>query len=337
VDSTIIQNSTGAVAGGAVYTALYGGATSGNLVVNKVETVNGAKLTGGTQIDDLRVSRTYYTDFSSITTDNYQLTGLNVNNLITTSAVSNIYMNQTPSQGAVVSVYNTYGNQVTLTCLSGQVFGSGGTTFTLPATVGASVTFNFIVTSTERKWYSIGSSTNGATGETGMTGPQGATGQTGMTGPQGATGETGSLVNYGAFYSTTTQSISSTATAITFNSTYVSSNVSITNNSRITLNNPGVYNFSLNTQVYSTVTNSQVYFWFSKNGIEISNSTSLINPLQNTAQMNTINFFYSISTVTDYLEIYCYSPTTGSALTYYPSSTDYPAIASCKLTVNQVG
>ena len=82
---------------------------------------------------------------------------------------------------------------------------------------------------------------------------------------------------YGAFQDSTDQTAASTTTAyaITFNTTDYSNGVTLSNSSRINVKNYGIYNFQFSIQFKNTTNDTQdVDVWFRKNGTDISNSNS---------------------------------------------------------------
>ena len=97
----------------------------------------------------------------------------------------------------------------------------------------------------------------GATGPTGAKGDTGATGATGPTGPQGIQGLPGTFGSYGTFYSTATQTLTTTNVPIpmTFNQVtpgvggVVASGVSVAEASKVYVDNAGVYNIQFSAQV----------------------------------------------------------------------------------------
>lgn len=82
---------------------------------------------------------------------------------------------------------------------------------------------------------------------------------------------------YGSFQSTVDQTISSTTTAyaMTFNTTDYSDGVSLSNSSRLVAGYSGIYNLQFSSQFTNTDTQIQdVSVWFRKNGSNVANSNS---------------------------------------------------------------
>ena len=84
---------------------------------------------------------------------------------------------------------------------------------------------------------------------------------------------------YGSFFDTTTQ-YSSTQSAdniATLNTVAEAKGVIIVNNSNVTVDYPGVYNFQYSVQVENSASGTHsVSFWMAKNGVILSNSTSVV-------------------------------------------------------------
>jgi hypothetical protein len=84
-------------------------------------------------------------------------------------------------------------------------------------------------------------------------------------------------VPYGAFQDSTDQNAASTTTAyaITLNTTDHTNGVSISNSSRINVTNPGLYNIQFSIQLQNADTQIQdVDIWFRKNGSDVAASNS---------------------------------------------------------------
>ncbi len=156
------------------------------------------------------------------------------------------------------------------------------------------------------------------------------------------TGDTFGVTNYyGAFYSTATQTNAgaTSANAMTYNQTDLSSGVSIASSSRITLANPGVYNIQFSAQLSKSSGGAdEVDIWLSKNGTNVDwTNTSIIlngNPAYNVAAWN----FVVAATGGDYYELYWHSSDTTVQITTAATGSNptRPAIPSVILTVTQV-
>ncbi len=97
----------------------------------------------------------------------------------------------------------------------------------------------------------------GATGDAGATGPQGIQGVQGIQGIQGIQGPVGPFGSYGSFYSTETQTLTTTNTPIpmTFNQVApgvggaIANGVSVVDGSKVLVEDAGVYNIQFSAQV----------------------------------------------------------------------------------------
>ena len=155
-----------------------------------------------------------------------------------------------------------------------------------------------------------------------------------------ANGET-SVSYYGNFLSTVTQpnAGATAANAITYNTTDLSSGVSVVSNSRITIANAGVYNIQFSAQLQKTSGgDDQVDIWLSKNGTNVPNSNTTImlhsNPGYEVAAWN----FLVNAASGDYYQLYWSSVDTTAVLHAASAGTNptRPAIPSVILSVTQV-
>jgi hypothetical protein len=164
-----------------------------------------------------------------------------------------------------------------------------------------------------------------------------------LLGPEG-----GQFINlpFGAFYDTTDQTAASTTTAyaITINTTSLSNNVSIVDNTKLTFATDGVYNIQFSIQLSNNDNATQdIDIWFSKNGTDIANSNSRFGlaPRKSAGDpyhvIGSLNFVESFS-ADDYVELYWRTSNTNAYIEYYsaPSSPTRPAIPSVILTATFV-
>lgn len=161
----------------------------------------------------------------------------------------------------------------------------------------------------------------------------------------GSTSGGGGVTNYyGSFYDTTTQTtIGNEAKVMTFNTTALSSGVSIVTSggkaSRITVANSGTYNFQFSAQVLKTTggTSETLYIWFRKNGVDIPDSNTAITLANNNNLIVPAwNFMESLS-AGQYLEIVWYSTDSHIELHNNSAPLGLPGIPSIILTVDRVG
>ena len=151
---------------------------------------------------------------------------------------------------------------------------------------------------------------------------------------------------YGAFQDSTDQTASSTTTAyaITFNTTDFSNGVTLSNSSRLNVKNYGIYNYQFSVQFKNTTNDTQdVDIWFRKNGTDISNSNSRFSltarkssgdPSHLIAAMN----FYVELNADDYIELMWRVSDVGLSIEQYPAGTSptRPAVPSVIATMQYV-
>ena len=135
-----------------------------------------------------------------------------------------------------------------------------------------------------------------------------------------------------------------TAYAITFDTTEISNGITLSNLSRINVAQAGIYNFNFTIQVKNTVNDSEdIDIWFRKNGTNIPNSNkrfgmsarkSAGNPSHLVAAMN---FFVKLN-ANDYVEIVFRVSNVGVSLEHFAASStpDRPAVPSVIATVQFV-
>ena len=151
---------------------------------------------------------------------------------------------------------------------------------------------------------------------------------------------------YGSFYDTTDQTVASTTTAyaITYNTTDLSNGVTIASNSRITFAYTGLYNIQFSVQLSNSDNASQdVDIWFRKNGTDIANSNSRFGLAARKSVgdpfhiVGALNFFVSVA-ANDYIQLMWRTSNTNVQIEYYAAGTTptRPAIPSVILTTTFV-
>ena len=151
---------------------------------------------------------------------------------------------------------------------------------------------------------------------------------------------------YGAFQDTTDQTAANTTTAyaVTFNTTDYSSGVYLSNSSRLNVRNYGIYNIQFSIQFKNTTNDSQdIDVWFRKNGTNIAGSNSRFGmPARKSTGdpshvIAALNFFLELQ-ANDYIEIMWRPSDTGVVMEHYGTSTspDRPSVPSVIATVNYV-
>ena len=152
-------------------------------------------------------------------------------------------------------------------------------------------------------------------------------------------------VPYGAFQSLADQTIASTTTAyaMTLDTTDYSNGIYLSNSSRMNVRNAGTYNFQWSGQFVNTDTQIQdVSVWLRKNGTDITGSAGFISvPNSHGGVDGHIisgwNYFLELA-ANDYIEIYWYATSTNVSLQFLPAGTSptRPSTASLIATMNYV-
>ena len=162
-------------------------------------------------------------------------------------------------------------------------------------------------------------------------------------GPQG-----GKFMNnpHGAFQDSTDQTAANTTTAyaVTFNTTDFSNGVTMASGSRITVADSGIWNCQFSIQFKNTTNDGQdVDVWFRKNGTNIANSNSRFHPPQRKSAgdpshiIAALNFFVEMA-ANDYIEIMWRTENTGVSIEHFGTSASptRPAVPSAIVTMSFV-
>ena len=151
---------------------------------------------------------------------------------------------------------------------------------------------------------------------------------------------------YGAFQDSTDQAAANTTTAyaITFDTTDFSNGVTLSNSSRLNVAQSGIYDLQFSIQFKNTTNDTQdVDVWFRKNGTDIANSNSKFGmpPRKSSGDPSHIiaamNFFVSLA-ANDYLQIMWRPSDVGVSLEHYAaaSTPTRPAVPSVIATLSFV-
>jgi hypothetical protein len=151
---------------------------------------------------------------------------------------------------------------------------------------------------------------------------------------------------YGAFQDSTDQVAANTTTAyaITLNTTDFSNGVTLASGSRLTVADAGIWNCQFSIQFKNTTNDSQdAEIWFRKNGTNIDNSNSRFSmPARKSSGdpshlIAAMNFFASMDS-TDYLEIMWRVSDVGVSIEHYAAGTSptRPATPSAIVTMSFV-
>lgn len=151
---------------------------------------------------------------------------------------------------------------------------------------------------------------------------------------------------YGAFQDSTDQTAANTTTAyaITFDTTDFSNGVTLSNSSRLNVAQAGIYNLQFSIQFKNTTNDGQdVDVWFRKNGTNIANSNSRFHVVARKSSgdpshlIAAMNFFVSLA-ANDYVEIMWRPTDIGVSLEHFAASStpDRPVIPSVIATLTFV-
>lgn len=151
---------------------------------------------------------------------------------------------------------------------------------------------------------------------------------------------------YGAFQDSTDQTAANTTTAyaITFDTTDFNNGVTLSNSSRLNVSQSGIYNIQFSVQFKNTTNDTQdVDVWFKKNGTNIDNSNSRFGlPARKSSGdpshlISAMNFFVSMET-NDYIEIMWRPSDVGVSIEHFATSSTptRPSIPSVIVTVTFV-
>jgi hypothetical protein len=147
---------------------------------------------------------------------------------------------------------------------------------------------------------------------------------------------------YGAFQDSTDQTAASTTTAyaVTFNTTDFSNGISVVSNSRITAKSYGIYNAQFSLQFANTDTQIQdIDVWFTKNGTNIANSNSRFSVPNSHGGTDghliaALNFWIELN-ANDYFELMWRTTSTAVSIQQIPTQTSptRPATPSAIMTL----
>jgi hypothetical protein len=151
---------------------------------------------------------------------------------------------------------------------------------------------------------------------------------------------------HGAFQDSTDQTAANTTTAyaVTFNTTDFANGVTIASGSRITVADAGIWNLQFSIQFTNTTNSSQdVDVWFRVNGTNVANSNSRFGlaPRKSVGDpfhlIMALNYFVSLN-ATNYVEIMWRPTDTGVSIEQYPAGTSptRPAVPSAIVTMSFV-
>ena len=151
---------------------------------------------------------------------------------------------------------------------------------------------------------------------------------------------------YGAFQDSTNQTVANTTTAyaITLDTTDYSNGVYVSNSSRINVRNAGVYNLQFSIQFNNTTNSSQdIDVWFRKNGTDItaSNSRFGISARKSSGDpshfIGALNYFIELA-ANDYIQMMWRVSDTGVNIQAFAAGTSptRPSVPSVITTISYV-
>lgn len=151
---------------------------------------------------------------------------------------------------------------------------------------------------------------------------------------------------YGNFYDTTDQSAASTTTAyaVTLNSSSLSNGVSVQNSSQITVAQSGVYNVQFSAQLSNDdIAPQDIDIWFRVNGTDVDQSNTRFGLSQRKGAgdpyhtVGTVNLLLDL-VANDYVQLMWRSSNTSARIEAYSAGTSptRPAIPSVIVTVTFV-
>ena len=151
---------------------------------------------------------------------------------------------------------------------------------------------------------------------------------------------------YGAFQDGTDQTAANTTTAyaITFDTTDFANGVTLSNSSRLNVSQAGVYNVQFSIQFKNTTNDTQdTDVWFRKNGTDIPKSNSRFGLAPRKAStdpshmIGALNFFVDLA-ANDYLQIMWRVSDTGVSIEHYAAGTSptRPIVPSVIATLSYV-
>lgn len=158
-----------------------------------------------------------------------------------------------------------------------------------------------------------------------------------------ASGALNTIVNYGAFYSTRTQTNDETVNPITFNVTQLSKGVTVDPDakSNIVIANGGYYNFAFSCQLDKTDSGEDhIHIWLRKNGNDVAWTNTKVTLSGNNAKAVAAWNFFVDPNPGDYYELVWNSDDANIRLFAQNALTSpvaMPGIPSVILTVNQIG
>lgn len=144
------------------------------------------------------------------------------------------------------------------------------------------------------------------------------------------------LFNYAQFANTGSISVTQNVSgAFAYTTTYFGDGVSVTNGSRITFANSGLYNIQFSALANQGVGAPNLHVWFKKTGSNIDNSDTLVTLTNNSQTLLSWNFAYPFS-ASEYVEIFYHSNTANTSFPANAAGSGFPLAPSIITTVTQI-
>lgn len=143
---------------------------------------------------------------------------------------------------------------------------------------------------------------------------------------------------FGSFIDLNTQTTSAnTPTPMRMSETTMAMDVSIDEETKMVVEQDGIYNVQFSAQIYRTSGGStqHVDIWFRVNGVDIDNSNTKVTILNDHYHNPAWNFFIRLNSG-DYVEIMWATTANAIELIYENGSSIHPAIPSVIATINRI-
>ena len=144
---------------------------------------------------------------------------------------------------------------------------------------------------------------------------------------------------YGSFYSTINQSDGTTPTAVTFNSTAESANVSIQSSSQVKFDYAGTYNIQFSAQLHNTGgggSGTTVNLWIRLNGSDVAWTDGKVTVNTNSPYvLPAWNYVLSVN-AGDYIQLMWFTDNANIVMEASAATASTPGIPSIILTAQQI-
>ena len=131
----------------------------------------------------------------------------------------------------------------------------------------------------------------------------------------------------------------SQAQVITYTNTSLEGDITLVDNTKITLNTIGRYLITFSAVAQTTGGNNKILtIWFRKNGSDVANSATKMTVLNSASTLMTVTYIGICTTPGDFFELWMHGDATSIELKYDAAGTTpvHPASPSIIVTVNQI-